>query len=66
MDYSKVLHKIQLYVTCQEMNLIDHFLSLQIPTTVFTPLEYSTVGFSESEALSKLGEDNIEVFQKPI
>jgi thioredoxin reductase (NADPH) len=48
------------------MNLIDHFLSLQIPTTVFTPLEYSTVGFSESEALSKLGEDNIEVFQKLI
>jgi len=33
-----------------------------IPTTVFTPLEYGVVGFSEEDAISKFGEDNIEVY----
>lgn len=32
-----------------------------IPTTVFTPLEYSTVGMSEEIALAQYGDDNIEV-----
>ena len=43
--------------------LIHQTLALQIPTTVFTPLEYSTVGLSESDALSKYGENNIEVLK---
>lgn len=33
-----------------------------VPTTVFTPLEYGCIGLSEEVALSKHGEDNIEVF----
>lgn len=33
-----------------------------ICTTVFTPLEFSTVGLSEDEALKKYGEDVVEVF----
>ncbi|XP_046855600.1 thioredoxin reductase 2, mitochondrial-like isoform X2 [Xenia sp. Carnegie-2017] len=33
----------------------------KIPTTVFTPLEYSTVGLSEDDAVEKYGEDKIEV-----
>ena len=33
-----------------------------VPTTVFTPLEYGTVGYSEEAAIAKFGEDNIEVF----
>lgn len=33
-----------------------------IPTTVFTPLEYGCVGLSEEDALKKYGEENIEVF----
>lgn len=37
------------------------FLCFQIPTTVFTPLEYSTVGLSEEDALMKYGDENIEV-----
>ena len=37
---------------------MDHNL---VPTTVFTPLEYSCVGYSEEDALKKYGEDNIEV-----
>mmetsp|Transcript_33321 Transcript_33321/g.33930 ORF Transcript_33321/g.33930 Transcript_33321/m.33930 type:complete len:450 (+) Transcript_33321:298-1647(+) len=33
-----------------------------IPTTVFTPMEYGTVGLSEEAAITKYGEENIEVF----
>ena len=35
-----------------------------IPTTVFTPLEYGTIGFSEEDALDKLGADNVEVYHR--
>lgn len=35
-----------------------------ICTTVFTPLEYGTVGYSEDEALEKFGKENIEVYHK--
>lgn len=34
---------------------------LNVPTTVFTPLEYSSVGYTEEEAVSKIGYDSIEV-----
>ncbi|KAI4900654.1 hypothetical protein NFI96_025249 [Prochilodus magdalenae] len=40
-----------------------------VPTTVFTPLEYGCVGLSEEEAVRRYGEDNIEVyhaFYKPL
>lgn len=33
-----------------------------IPTTVFTPLEYGCIGYSEEAALKEFGEDNIEVY----
>lgn len=33
-----------------------------IPTTVFTPLEYGTIGYSEEDAIKKFGEDNIKVY----
>jgi len=33
-----------------------------VPTTVFTPLEYSSCGFSEEKALEKFGAENIEVY----
>jgi len=35
---------------------------VNIPTTVFTPLEYGAVGYSEEDAIAKFGEDNIEVY----
>ena len=35
-----------------------------IPTTVFSPTEYSFVGLSESEAISAHGEDGIEVYHR--
>eukprot|EP00795_Rhopilema_esculentum_P008424 gene8424-14405_t len=41
----------------------------KIPTTVFTPLEYSTVGLSEEKADEVHGHDNVEVyhaFYKPL
>ena len=34
---------------------------LQVPTTVFTPLEYSCVGLSEEGAVSQFGPDSVEV-----
>ena len=33
----------------------------QVPTSVFTPLEYSCIGWSEEDAIAAHGEDNIEV-----
>lgn len=40
-----------------------------VATTIFSPLEYGCVGLSEESAISKFGEDNIEVyhaFYKPL
>lgn len=33
-----------------------------IPTTVFTPLEYGCCGWAEEDAIKQFGEDNIEVY----
>uniref|UniRef100_A0A8C4MT49 Thioredoxin reductase 1, cytoplasmic n=1 Tax=Equus asinus TaxID=9793 RepID=A0A8C4MT49_EQUAS len=33
-----------------------------VPTTVFTPLEYGACGLSEENAVEKFGEENIEVY----
>ncbi|XP_078531135.1 thioredoxin reductase 1, cytoplasmic isoform X2 [Lissotriton helveticus] len=35
---------------------------VNVPTTVFTPLEYGACGLSEDSALKKYGEDSIEVY----
>jgi thioredoxin reductase (NADPH) len=35
---------------------------LNVPTTVFTPLEYGAIGYAEEEAVKKYGEENIEVY----
>lgn len=34
----------------------------QVPTTVFTPLEYGSCGLSEDDANAKFGKDNIVVY----
>jgi len=33
-----------------------------VATTVFTPLEYGAIGYSEEDANKKFGEDNIEIY----
>jgi thioredoxin reductase (NADPH) len=33
-------------------------------TTVFTPIEYGTVGYSEEDAKNEYGDDNVEVYHK--
>lgn len=33
-----------------------------VPTTVFTPLEYGSCGYTEEEAIEKHGQENIEVY----
>lgn len=35
---------------------------INVPTTVFTPLEYGTCGYTEQEAKTKFGEDNIATY----
>ena len=32
-----------------------------VATTVFTPIEYGAIGYSEEDATEKFGEENIEV-----
>merc|ERR1711865_502901 len=33
-----------------------------IATTVFTPLEYGTIGYPEEDAIKKFGEENLEIY----
>ncbi|KAJ6656519.1 hypothetical protein lerEdw1_003644 [Lerista edwardsae] len=50
----------------QSTELMDYD---NVPTTVFTPLEYGCVGLSEEDAISRYGPDSIEVyhaFYKPL
>ncbi|KGL77216.1 Thioredoxin reductase 1, cytoplasmic, partial [Tinamus guttatus] len=35
---------------------------VNVPTTVFTPLEYGACGYSEERAVEEFGEENIEVY----
>jgi len=35
---------------------------INVATTVFTPLEYGAVGFSEEDAIAIYGDENISVF----
>lgn len=35
---------------------------INIPTTVFTPIEYGAIGYSEEDAITTFGADNIEVY----
>uniref|UniRef100_A0A3P8W0M7 thioredoxin-disulfide reductase (NADPH) n=1 Tax=Cynoglossus semilaevis TaxID=244447 RepID=A0A3P8W0M7_CYNSE len=43
----------------QSQQLMDYD---NVPTTVFTPLEYGCVGLSEEEAERRLGKDGVEVY----
>ncbi len=36
----------------------------KVPTTVFTPLEYGTVGLAEEDAEERFGADAVEVYHK--
>ncbi|KAK3102799.1 hypothetical protein FSP39_014001 [Pinctada imbricata] len=35
---------------------------VNVATTVFTPIEYGAIGYSEEDAIAKFGEENIEVY----
>lgn len=37
-----------------------------VPTTVFTPLEYGTIGLSEEAAIERYGQEDIEVYHKEV
>lgn len=46
-------------LTSNKWKTIDYNL---VPTTIFTPLEYSKCGLSEEDSLEKFGEDDIEIY----
>ncbi|ELR24105.1 thioredoxin reductase 1, cytoplasmic, putative [Acanthamoeba castellanii str. Neff] len=35
---------------------------INVPTTVFTPIEYGAIGYSEEDAIAQFGEDNLEIY----
>jgi len=37
---------------------------VNVPTTVFTPLEYGCIGYSEEDAIEKFGENNLEIYHQ--
>ena len=37
-----------------------------IPTTVFSPTEYSFVGLNEEEAIKEYGDENVEIFHREV
>jgi thioredoxin reductase (NADPH) len=43
----------------KQTDLTDY---VNVPTTVFTPLEYGFVGMSEEDAVARYGKDDIEVY----
>jgi len=44
------------------LNVHNELMSMEmVPTTVFTPLEYGSIGLSEDDCIAKLGEDNFSV-----
>jgi len=42
-----------------ETELMDY---VNVPTTIFTPIEYGTCGYSEEEAKNKFGAENISTY----
>lgn len=43
----------------QEKELMNY---RNVPTTVFTPIEYGAIGYSQEDAISKFGEENIVAY----
>lgn len=35
---------------------------VNVATTVFTPMEYGCIGYSEEDAIAKFGEENIKIY----
>ncbi len=58
--------KLRMEAITPESQILDFYSTNyeQIPTTVFSPIEYSYVGLSEEEALAKHGDENVEVYHK--
>ena len=52
--------------TLGEQELLDRFSTdyRAIPTTVFSPTEYSFVGLSEEQAIQQYGEEGVEVYHR--
>lgn len=70
-DRRHLLHKYQRYVNegltgemklrCSALFLFLQCDYVNVPTTVFTPMEYGACGLSEERAVGLYGQENIEV-----
>ena len=58
--------KLRIDQKASEKLILDNYSTNYdyIPTTVFSPIEYSYVGLSEEEALTKYGADDVEVYHR--
>ena len=58
--------KLRMEAITPESQILDFYSTNyeHIPTTVFSPIEYSYVGLSEEEAIAKHGDENVEVYHK--
>ena len=58
--------KLRMEALTPEAQILDFYSTNyeHIPTTVFSPIEYSYVGLSEEEAIAKHGEESIEVYHR--
>ncbi|XP_016022417.2 thioredoxin reductase 2, mitochondrial isoform X2 [Rousettus aegyptiacus] len=56
----------KILVDDREATSVPHIYAIgdaaEVPTTVFTPLEYGCVGLSEEEAVARHGEEHVEVY----
>ena len=67
MDYDKVPWHCVLCPAALDVHdpvrvCVRRLCSGQVPTTVFTPMEYACIGATEEAAIAQEGEDNIEVY----
>lgn len=63
MDYDNVSdNHLGDAMPCPVNVLVDCHMYVQVPTAVFTPLEYGCVGLSEEAAISRYGADRVEVY----
>ena len=64
--YSIFLYSCIKGIKGQNIVLYIYFIFTQcdytnVPTTVFTPIEYGAIGLAEEDAVTKFGENDIEV-----
>lgn len=62
----RIHHRVNNTLSEQEI-LAKYSMDLKyVPTTVFSPTEYSFVGLTEEEAAKEFGEENLEIYHREV